>query len=260
MAALFGHVWDTGDLGRNMRGGSGRLPETLGANLGDSIRLGARVEEVALDGAGVSVRFTGEGGSDEVKARAAVIAVPAPLIPPLLRDMPPETADALGRVTFGPMVVLSILTGETERMPWDDLYSILTPDKSFNMFFNHANFMRSGDASKQGSVIMVYAGGDRARALLDLDEDAIRDRFLDDLDDLYPQVRGHHRRDDGEEVGARRPVCGARPLAGPGGPRAGRRQPPLLRRRLGQRVRLHGDGRAHGGRRRPGGPSRPERG
>ena len=29
-------------------------------------------------------------------------------------------------------------------MPWDDLYSILTPDKSFNMFFNHANFMRSG--------------------------------------------------------------------------------------------------------------------
>ncbi len=37
---------------------------------------------------------------------------------------------------------------------------------------------------------MVYAGGDRARALLDLDEDAIRDRFLDDLDDLYPQVRG----------------------------------------------------------------------
>ena len=116
--------------------------------------------------------------------------MPAPLIPPLLRDMPPETADALGRVTFGPMVVLSILTGETERMPWDDLYSILTPDKSFNMFFNHANFMRSGDASKQGSVIMVYAGGDRARALLDLDEDAIRDRFLDDLDELYPQVRG----------------------------------------------------------------------
>ena len=25
-------------------------------------------------------------------------------------------------------------------MPWDDLYSILTPDYGFNMFFNHANF------------------------------------------------------------------------------------------------------------------------
>jgi predicted NAD/FAD-dependent oxidoreductase len=50
--------------------------------------------------------------------------------------------------------------------------------------------MRAGTEPKQGSVLMVYAGGDRARALLDLDEDAIRDRFLDDLDGLFPQVRG----------------------------------------------------------------------
>ena len=34
MSALFGHVWDTGDLGRNMRGGSGLLPDALGASLG----------------------------------------------------------------------------------------------------------------------------------------------------------------------------------------------------------------------------------
>lgn len=190
MAALFGHVWDTGDLGRNMRGGSGRLPETLAASLGEAVRLGARVREVSLDGAGVRVRYDGDGGASEVRARAAVIAIPAPGIPSLVRDLPSETAEALARIRFGPMVVLSILTGETEPMPWDDLYSILTPDKSFNMFFNHANFLRSGSIRKQGSVLMVYAGGGRARALLDLDEDAIRDRFLADLDDLFPQVRG----------------------------------------------------------------------
>lgn len=190
MAALFGHVWDTGDLGRNMRGGSGRLPEALGASLGDSIHLGARVHDVAIEGAGVRVRYEGDGGSGEVSARAAVIAVPAPAIPAMISDLPGETAEALSRVSFGPMVVLSILTAETEPMPWDDLYSILTPDKSFNMFFNHANFLSSAATPKQGSVLMVYAGGDRARALLDLDEDAIRARFLDDLDGLYPQVRG----------------------------------------------------------------------
>ena len=63
------------------------------------------------------------------------------------------------------MVVLSILTDETSSMPWDDLYSILTPDLRFNMFFNHANFMHGTGAQKQGSVIMVYGGGRRARAL-----------------------------------------------------------------------------------------------
>ena len=56
MAALFGHVWDSGDLGRNMRGGSGRLPEALGASLGSIVRLHTRVREVRLDGPGVRIR------------------------------------------------------------------------------------------------------------------------------------------------------------------------------------------------------------
>ena len=190
MAALFGHVWDTGDLGRNMRGGSGRLPEALGASLGEFVRLRAAVQDVRLHDSGISVRYEGDGGAGEVRARAAILAIPAPLIPSIAPDLPSETLDAVTSVTFGPMVVLSILTGECEPMPWDDLYSILTPDKSFNMFFNHANFLRSATAPKQGSVLMVYAGGGRGRALLDLDEDAIRDRFLQDLDDVFPQVRG----------------------------------------------------------------------
>ena len=190
MAALFGHVWDTGDLGRNMRGGSGRLPEALGGSLGEAIRLRARVRDVRLERGGVRVLYDGDSGEAEVRARSAILAVPAPLIPPIASQLPRETMDALARVTYGPMVVLSILTNETEPMPWDGLYSILTPDKSFNMFFNHANFMRSAGAGKQGSVLMVYAGGDRGRALMKLDEDEIQRRFLDDLHEIYPQVRG----------------------------------------------------------------------
>lgn len=189
MAALFGHVWDTGDLGRNMRGGSGRLPEALAASLGDAIRLRACVREVRLDGEAVRIRYDGDADGGEVRARAAIVAVPAPLIPELIEDLPRDTADALAHVTYGPMVVLSILTNETEPMPWDDLYSILTPDKSFNMFFNHANFLQSTAAAKQGSVLMVYAGADRARALWDLDDETIRRRFLDDLHEIYPEVR-----------------------------------------------------------------------
>ena len=88
------------------------------------------------------------------------------------------------------MAVLSIRTDETTPMPWDDLYSVLTPDLRFNMFFNHANFMH-GVGQKQGSVIMVYGGGRRARALLGASEDAVRDTFLADLDLMYPQVRRH---------------------------------------------------------------------
>jgi protoporphyrinogen/coproporphyrinogen III oxidase len=189
MSALFGHVWDTGDLGRNMRGGSGRLPDALGESLGPIVRLGCTVESISLDGAGVRVAYTGPDGAGEIRARTAIAAVPAPHLPYVLGDsMTPEIRAALGNVTFGPMAVLSILTDETSPMPWDDLYSVLTPDMRFNMFFNHANFMH-GAGQKQGSVIMVYGGGRRARALLGASDEVVRDTFLADLDLLYPQVR-----------------------------------------------------------------------
>ena len=191
MSALFGHVWDSGDLGRNMRGGSGLFPDALAAALGPIVRLGCKVESMRLDGTGVRIAYTGPDGAGEIRARTAIAAVPAPHLPGVLGDaMTPELASALGDVTFGPMAVLSIRTDETEPMPWDDLYSVLTPDFRFNMFFNHANFMH-GVSRKQGSVIMVYGGGRRARALLGASEDVVRDVFLADLDLMYPQVRRH---------------------------------------------------------------------
>jgi protoporphyrinogen/coproporphyrinogen III oxidase len=191
MSALFGHVWDAGDLGRNMRGGSGLLPDALGRSLGSIVRVACRVQSIGLDGAGVRIRYTGPDGSGEIRARTAIAAIPAPHLPGILGDaMPPDTREALGSVSFGPMAVLSIHTDEREPMPWDDLYSILTPDLRFNMFFNHANFMH-GSGPKQGSVIMIYGGGRRARPFLGGPEDAVRDAFLADLDRLYPQVRPH---------------------------------------------------------------------
>lgn len=232
MSGLFGHVWDTGDLGRNMRGGSGLLPDALGRDLGDIARTSARVTSLRLAGAGVRARYEGQAGSGEVSARAAILAVPAPHVPGLLGDdLPPGLADALGRVAFGPMVVLSILTDESEPMPWDDLYSILTPEARFNMFFNHANAVNSRGGRKQGSVIMVYAGGRRARALLDRSEDDIRRLFLDDLDLLFPQVR---RRMAESWVKAW-------PHAGPFAPPGRWRSQAALERGIGGRIFLAGD-------------------
>ena len=146
MAALFGHVWDTGDLGRNMRGGSGLLPDALGASLGPIVRLGTRVTSVSLDGAGVRVAYTGPDGAGEIGARTAIVAVPAPHLPGVLGDaITPELrrrsardVRADGRAQHP--------HGRDEPMPWDDLYSVLTPDKRFNMFFNHANSMHGAGA------------------------------------------------------------------------------------------------------------------
>ena len=90
-----------GDLGRNMRGGSGLLPEALGESLGPIVRLGCAVESMSLDGAGVRISYTGPDGAGEIRARTAIAAVPAPHLPAVLGDaMTPEIRAALGDVTL----------------------------------------------------------------------------------------------------------------------------------------------------------------
>lgn len=188
LAALFGHVWDSGDLGRNMRGGSGLLTDALAARLGDRLWLGARVEEVAPTKTGVRVAGVRNGEAFAIDARACIVTPPAPVALPFLRDLPSDTEAALRTVRFGPFAVMSVRTGETTATPWDDLYSILTPDLSFNMFFNHGNFARTSGPRQPGGVLMVYAGGDRGRRLLERSDAEIEARFLDDLGAMFPEI------------------------------------------------------------------------
>ena len=146
--------------------------------------------------------------------------------------MPPDIRAALGDVTFGPMVVLSILTDETSSMPWDDLYSMLTPDLRFNMFFNHANFMHGirAEAGQRDHGLRRRPAGAR---LLGASEEAIRDAFLADLDLIFPQVRRHIAETWVKVWEHAGPVRRARTLAGPGGARSRHRRPHLPGRRLG---------------------------
>jgi oxygen-dependent protoporphyrinogen oxidase len=55
------------------------------------------------------------------------------------------------------------------------------------MLFNTANVLRG---RKRGGSLMVYAAAGAARALADLDDDAVRARFRADLERLYPGTGG----------------------------------------------------------------------
>jgi oxygen-dependent protoporphyrinogen oxidase len=233
MASMFGHVFEAGDLGRNLRGGAALLTDALGADLARHVRLQTRVTSVRPAGAGVRVTYEGPDGAGEVRARTALVAVTATQIAGLLGEAAdPELRAALGRVRFGPFVVLSIRTDETEPMPWDDLYSVLTPDASFNMFFNHANAVTGAGVPKQGSVLMVYGGGSRGHALLGRSDDEIREIFLRDLDRLFPQIRPRI-----VETWVK-PWAEAGPFPAPGRWRA----QAALERGLADRIFLAGDG------------------
>jgi protoporphyrinogen/coproporphyrinogen III oxidase len=184
-------VWNRSEgLSRNIVGGSSRLIEELARGVEGRAVLGARAVEVAGGGDGVLVRYRRAGEEHRVRARSAIVATPAFVTHEIVRGLPPETAHALESIRYGPYVVGAFLTGETGPMPWDGLYALATPNRSFSMLFNTANVLRGPGQRAPGGSFMVYAAADGARALARLDDDAVRERFLADLHEIYPESRG----------------------------------------------------------------------
>jgi oxygen-dependent protoporphyrinogen oxidase len=176
MVALFAHVWSTGgvELAFNLRSGPSSLPEELARRLGDRVVTDARVTEIVREAGFVRVRY----GDAEVSARCAIVTTPAHVARQIVVDLPPETAAALDAIVYGPFVVAGIVTEPTTL--WNDVYSVLTVDSSFNMLFNHGG---------AGGALMVYGGAGRARRLLAMSDDEIAATVTADLHELYPEAR-----------------------------------------------------------------------
>jgi protoporphyrinogen/coproporphyrinogen III oxidase len=184
-------VWDRAKgLTRNILGGSGRLPAAIADELGSRVLTESSVRTVTRTCEGVVVEFASDGREQTLVARAAVVATPAYVARQIIRDLPPNVAEALERISYGPYVVGAFLTGETSAMPYDRVYAAATPKASFNMLFNMANALRRGGARQPGGSLMVYAAANLARDLADRSDTAVEQRFLDDLYEWFPELRG----------------------------------------------------------------------
>jgi len=183
-------VWNRGaGLSRNILGGPSTLIDALAAGIEGPIHTGAEVTEVVARNGGVTVRYRDGGAEHEVRARSAVVATPGYVTRQIVSPLPRDTAEALDQLRYGPYVVGAFLTGESRPMPWDGLYALATPGRSFGMLFNTANVLRTaGTGRRTGGSLMVYAAAGSARALAGLDDAEVRARFLDDLASLYPEA------------------------------------------------------------------------
>jgi protoporphyrinogen oxidase len=148
------------------------------------------VTAVEPDGPELLVDYVGDGDARRLRARHVIVAAQAPCAAPLVAPVADEAAAALSQMRYGVFVSVAIETRETAAMPWDDVYAMATPGRAFDMFTNQGHVLRAGRARRAGGSLMLFAGG-RAAAALSTESDAvIRERFLADLDGLYPGTRG----------------------------------------------------------------------
>ncbi len=188
--ALFGMVWSGSKSldRRNLLGGSGRLPEELGARLGDRVLVGAETVGLSVDGSMAEVTFRVGGKTRTARARHVILAIPGRNAKPLLTSVSPSAADSLGELAYGAFLSMAILTNETGPMPWDRVYAMATPGRAFDMFFNHAQPLRKDGQRSPGGSLMVYTGAHAAEALMTTSDDEIRAAYLKDLSTLYPGI------------------------------------------------------------------------
>src|SRR6478736_4436526 len=191
----FALVWAAGSgLSRNIVGGAGVLVDGIAAELGDKVATGCQVTEVVPGADAVSVSYTRDGVVDQVTARQAVVATRAFEAAAIVRGLPDDTQRALEAIPYGPTVVMAVLTDERGPMPWDGIYALATPKRSFNMLFNIANVAHARPGHRRsGGSLMMYRSAHGAVPLLELPAGEVERAFLDDLYAIFPQARGHVR-------------------------------------------------------------------
>lgn len=176
---------------RSLAGGTESITESLARNLGDRVRTSTPVTNIHSADDHVTVTFFEDGAEHTVTARHVIAAVPAPVAAKIITPVDAELSDALTAIRYGAFLVMGIFTDESGPQPWDDIYALVTPDRSFDFFFNHSSALRTGERV-DGGGLMVFAGGPRAGAMMEeLDGAEIRERYLADLYDIFPALRGH---------------------------------------------------------------------
>ena len=175
-------------LSQGIVGGPSTLTESIAAALGDRIELGAAVHEVVHKKDSVLVRYRQDGVDREVEARTVVLATTADVSHRIAVDLPEDLRGALGQIKYGPHVSTAFLTNETTAKPWDDIYAIAAPKRSFAIALNQASIVRGTESvRKPGGSFMTFSPASLGTALLDKPEEEVINTHLTDLD----QVLGH---------------------------------------------------------------------
>lgn len=188
-------------LNRGIVGGPSTLTETIAASLGERVQLGATVQEVVHRKDSVLVRYTQGGADREVEARAVVLATTADVSHRIGVDLPEELRGALAQIKYGPHVSTAFLTDEATARPWDDIYAIAAPKRSFAIALNQASIVRGAESARQpGGSFMTFSPASLGRALLEKSDEEVIQTHLADLD----AILGHGFADSVVEAKAAR--------------------------------------------------------
>ena len=165
------------------RNGIGALPETLAAQLGPSVRVGAAVRRIAARPGGFLVDA---GASGTVRASAVVLATQPHVAAQLLEGLDPEAAAAAHAIEAPPLAV--VFLGYARHQiphPLDGLgYLAASAEARSANGGLFCSSMFPGRAPGGFASLAVYVGGDRAPALAQMPHEDLIELARQELADM----------------------------------------------------------------------------
>ena len=148
-----------------VEGGTWELTKALWKHIGHKTETSAEVQEITQQDGAVQVTYEKDGQPKMVQGRRCVVAVPGPLVLPVVKSLPSWKREALSKVDFGSMTSAAFLLSEpSERFLGDpgprDLFLMALRPAVVERHFAVRREPR--EIGRAGNLYRIVAGHDDA--------------------------------------------------------------------------------------------------
>lgn len=168
-------------------GGLGAIAEALQKELGKAVKTRAWVEDVISSGPHVRVIYRQGSQRYEVRAKAAVIAVPSMIARRIVSGLSPEKLKAMAAVRYSSYAVIAM---QFKKPVHQGAFVLWTPGLSFSdLTFPGGDRLEGPASSRSGQVAAAYMplGSSEGRQwLLARSDEEIEKQVREDLDKVLP--------------------------------------------------------------------------
>lgn len=163
-----------------LRNGIGELPDALAASLGECVRLGVEVKQIAPRADGCTV-VTKSG--EEISADAVICAAPAYAAARMIRAADPRLADLLGAISYASAATVNLAFRESDFPAPPNSFGFVVPIiERRRIIAGSFTSLKFENRAPAGMILArVFIGGQLQTAMMQLDDDAMiaaaRDEF-----------------------------------------------------------------------------------
>lgn len=149
---------------------------------------GAEIVEMRSQADHAEVRYLKNGVEQVATAKYIVSALPSYAVAKTVVDLPSNKKAALQKVLYGSGVTGIFITSEEFDAKWRKLPMMVSFDTVFGLLVNQSFPFYGEGKGQPGSAISALAFTDKAKALLEQDEDEIRQVYKRDILKIFPDM------------------------------------------------------------------------